>query len=207
MVEGLRQGRPLVKFRRVLPVAALLFVTITTYRYYHTEPFELASPLGPVRMARPGTRPSIVAAAINLPAGILALPLELAFLRNSQRRLRSFEAFRVVEFSVLGIVFWFFAGRFLDDLIAWRWLRSGSRWRLSDCLMAAVIAVEATLVLGVFLLEPRYSPDVWFLASGLAWALLGYWALIFRIVQFRSYPRIAQRNGAEPAGKSEIAGS
>ncbi|MGH9568316.1 MAG: hypothetical protein ACRD4F_01665, partial [Candidatus Angelobacter sp.] len=112
-----------------------------------------------------------------------------------------------VEFSVLGIVFWFFAGRFLDDLIAWRSLRSGSRWRLSDCLMAAIIALEATLVLGVFLLEPRYTPDVWFLASGLAWALLGYWALIFRIVQFRAYPHIAQRNGPEPAAKSEIAGS
>lgn len=193
MVEGLRKGRPLVKFRRVLPVAALLLVTVATYRYYRVPPRAIGFPAGPPLVVRPGTSPSVIAVAVNLPAGIFALPLEFTFLGNSPRQLRLFDAFRIVEFSVIGIVFWFFVGRFLDDLIAWNSLRSGSRWRLSDCVIAALIAGEATLVLAVFATEPRFDRDTSFLISGLFWAVLGYSALIFRVLQFRAYPRISKR--------------
>lgn len=192
MVEGLRSGRPLVKFRRVLPVAALLLVTVATYRYYRIPPRAIGFPAGPPLVVRPGPSPSAIAVAVNLPAGIFALPLEFTFLGNSPRQLRLFDAVRIVEFSVIGIVFWFFIGRFLDDLIAWRSLRSGSRWRLSDCAIAALIAAEATLVLAVFVTEPRFERDASFLISGLFWAILGYSALIFRIAQFRAYPRVAK---------------
>jgi hypothetical protein len=192
MVEGLRSGRPLVKFRRVLPVAALLLVTVATYRYYRIPPRAIGFPAGPPLVVRPGTSPSVVAVAVNLPAGIFALPLEFMFLGNSPKQLRLFDAFRIVEFSVIGIVFWFFMGRFFDDLIAWNSLRSGSRWRLSDCVIAALIAAEATLVLAVFVGEPKFDRDVSFLISGVFWAILGYSALIFRILQFRAYPRTAK---------------
>lgn len=198
MVEGLRKGRPLVKFRRVLPVAALLLVTIATYRYYRIPPRAIGFPAGPPLVVRPGTSPSVVAVAVNLPAGIFALPLEFMFLGNSPKQLRLFDAFRIVEFSVIGIVFWFFIGRFLDDLIAWNSLRSGSRWRLSDCVIALVIAAEATLVLAFLANEPRFDRDLSFLISGVFWAVLGYAALIFRILQFRAYPRMSKRaNGPE----------
>jgi len=189
MVEGLKAGRPLVKFCRVLPVAALLFVTASTYRYYR----------GPTRMvrltrsieieARPGTPPSMIAAAVNLPAGVLALPLELTVFGSPYR-----EVFRIVAFSVLGVIFWFAAGRFIDDAIAWRALRSGSRWRLSDCLMAALIAAEATLALFTPALVPGlFLPNTWFMLGAIGWALLGYSALVFRVVQFRAYPRTGNR--------------
>ncbi len=198
MVEGLRQGRPLVKFRRVLPVAALLLVTIATYRYYRIPPRAIGFPAGPPLVVRPGTSPSVVAVAVNLPAGIFALPLEFMFLGNSPKQLRLFDAFRIIEFSVIGIVFWFFIGRFLDDLIAWNSLRSGSRWRLSDCVIAVLIAAEATLVLAFLANEPRFDRDISFLVSGVFWAVLGYAALIFRILQFRAYPRMSKRaNGSE----------
>ena len=198
MVEGLRQGRPLVKFRRVLPVAALLLVTIATYRYYRIPPRAIGFPAGPPLVVRPGTSPSVVAVAVNLPAGIFALPLEFMFLGNSPKQLRLFDAFRIIEFSVIGIVFWFFIGRFLDDLIAWNSLRSGSRWRLSDCVIAVLIAAEATLVLAFLANEPRFDRDISFLVSGVFWAVLGYAALIFRILQFRAYPRMSKRaNGPE----------
>lgn len=198
MVDGLRKARPLVKFRRVLPVAALLLVTVATYRYYRIPPRAIGFPAGPPLVVRPGTSPSAIAVAVNLPAGIFALPLEFTFLGNSPRQLRLFDAFRIVEFSVIGIVFWFFIGRFLDDVIAWNSLRSGARWRLGDCLIAALIAMEATLVLAVFATEPRFDRDLTFLISGLFWAVLGYSALIFRIVQLRAYPRISKRlHGSE----------
>jgi hypothetical protein len=81
----------------------------------------------------------------------------------------------------------------LDDLIAWNSLRSGARWRLSDCVIAALIAAEATLVLAVFESEPKFDRDVSLLISGVFWAMLGYSALFFRILQFRAYPRMSKR--------------
>lgn len=185
MVEGLKTGRPIVKFCRALPVAALLFVVASTYRYYHAAPRMMHLPQGVDIEGRVGTPPTTVAAAVNLPAGILAAPLEF-FLPSSPYR----EVYRVVEFSLLGVIFWFAIGRFIDDAIAWRTFRSGSRWRLSDCLMAGLIAGEATVLLIFFALEPaRGISGLWFLAAATGWALLGYSALFFRIAQFRAYPR------------------
>lgn len=197
MAEGLRTGRPVVKFCRALPVAALLFVAASTYRYYRAAPRMMRLPPGIEIEGRMGTPPATVATAVNLPAGILAAPFEMFLPRSPYR-----EAYRIVEFSLLGVIFWFAMGRFIDDAIAWRTLRSGSRWRLSDCLMAALIAVEATLVLIVFTLERgRDVTDLWILAAATGWGLLGYAALIFRVMQFRAYPRAKQRRaeGADSA--------
>ena len=185
MVEGLKTGRPIVKFCRALPVAALLFVAASTYRYYRAAPQMMHLPRGVDIEGRVGTPPATVAVAVNLPAGILAAPFELSLPRSAYH-----EVFRIVEFSLFGVIFWFVIGRFIDDAIAWRTLRSGSRWRLSDCLMAGLIAGEATVLLIFFALEPgRGISDLWLLAAATGWALLGYSALIFRIAQFRAYPR------------------
>jgi hypothetical protein len=186
MAEGLKTGRPLVKFCRALPVAALLFVAASTYRYYRSAPQLVRLPQGVEVEGRMGTPPATVATAVNLPAGILAAPFDMFLPRSPYR-----EAYRIVEFSLLGVVFWFAIGRFIDDAIAWRTLRSGSRWRLSDCLMAALIAAEATFLLAFFVLEPgRGVTDLWLLAAATFWALMGYSALLFRIAQYRAYPRV-----------------
>jgi len=185
MVEGLKTGRPIVKFCRALPLAALLFVAASSYRYYRAAPQMVHLPRGVDIEGRIGTPPVTVATAVNLPAGILAAPLE-SLLPHSPYH----ELYRTVEFSLLGVIFWFSIGRFIDDVIAWRTLRSGSRWRLSDCLIAGLIAGEATVLLIFFALEPgRGISDFWLLASATGWALLGYSALMFRIAQFRAYPR------------------
>ena len=129
MGQGLKSGRPAIKLRRILPLAALLLVTVTTYRYIafprptHNGPFALHGD--------PRTRPLTVAQAVNLPAFALTLPLELALFGPKRDNSAAAQAFSIVEFAVLGIVFWFFVGRFFDDFITWRRLRSGSRWRLS----------------------------------------------------------------------------
>jgi hypothetical protein len=186
--EGLKSGRPAIKLRRVLPLAALLFVTVTTYRYI-AFPMQQRNPSHLLAM-RSRTRPLTVAQAVNLPAFALTLPLELALFGPRRDNSAGAQAFSIVEFAVLGIVFWFFVGRFLDDLIIWRRLRSGSRWRLLDCLVAAFIAVEATLLLAVFTFTPlRDFQDIWLIAASIIWAIVGYFAFTFRIVQFRSYPR------------------
>jgi hypothetical protein len=191
MVAGLSKGRVAIKFRRMLPIAALLFVTISTYRFYQGVPRLLRSPGGRIVIGpsvRP--RPMVVAQAVNLPAFILVLPLELAIFGSEPIRTQFFDAVRVIEFSVLGMLFWFYIGRFVDDAIAWRKLRSGSRWRLMDCVMAGLIAAEATLIFVVFLLEPKMGPDEWILAGAIFWGIVGYSAFFFRIAQFRAYPRM-----------------
>lgn len=191
MPEGLSKGRVFIKFRRVLPIAALLFVTIFAYRYYNGVPRLIRSPGGRI-VIDPAvrTRPMVIAQAVNLPAFVIVLPLEMAMFRSEPIQARFFDAVRVIEFSVIGMFFWFFAGRFIDDAIAWRRLRSGSRWRFSDCIVAGVIAAESTLIYVVFLLEPKMSPDQWILAGAIGWGVLGYSAFIFRIAQFRAYPRM-----------------
>ncbi len=201
MVAGLSKGRVLVKFRRMLPIAALLFVTVSTYRYYQGAPRLLRSPAGRLVIApSPRPRPMVVAQAVNLPAFILVLPLELAIFGSEPIQTQFFDAVRVIEFSVLGMIFWFYAGRFLDDAIAWRKLRSGSRWRLMDCIMAGLIAAESTLIFVVFLLEPKMGPDNWILAGAIFWGILGYSAFLFRIAQFRAYPRMrAAESDSDPS--------
>lgn len=197
MVEGLRSRRPLVKFRRILPVAAVLFVALSTLRYYAAAPRLFRTPGGSiVSVDGHRTRPAVVSTAINLPAFLAALPLELAIFRGEPRSTPYYEPFRTFEFSLLGIFFWFFAGRTIDDWIAWRALRSGSRWRLSDCVIAGLIALESTMLAVLFAIGFRWArAELWYLASSMAWALLGYWAFIFRMVQFRAYPRIKTRPG------------
>jgi hypothetical protein len=197
MVEGLRASRPLLKFQRILPLAAVLFVSVSALRYYVAAPRFIRTPRGTIfSVSAPQTRPAIVATAVNLPASIFALPIELAVFRGAGfRDSPYYEAFRTVEFSLLGILFWFYAGRALDDWIAWRQLRSGSRWRLSDCLVAALIAGEATMLGVLFTVGFKWErAELWYLASSISWALVGYWAFLFRVFQFRAYPRVKTRN-------------
>jgi hypothetical protein len=197
MVEGLKSRRPLVKFCRILPVAAVLFVALSNLRYYSAAPRIFRTPRGAVfSLDGRRTRPAVVSTAINLPAFLIALPLELAIFRGDPRSTPYYEPFRTVEFSLLGMFFWFFAGRAIDDWIAWRALRSGSRWRLGDCVIAGLIALESTMLAVLFAIGFKWArAELWYLASSVFWALLGYWAFIFRIVQFRAYPRIKTRPG------------
>jgi hypothetical protein len=199
--QGLKSGRSAIRFRRILPLAALLLVTAFTYRYIA---FPRVTHNGPFGMrTNPRARPLTIAQAVNLPAFALTLPLELALFGPRRDNSAGAHAFSIVEFSVLGIIFWFFVGRFVDDFLAWRRLRSGSRWRLLDCLVAAFIAVESTLLLAVFTFIPlRDFQDMWLISSSIGWAGIGYFAFTFRVVQFRAYPRGGHEQPPEPEGES-----
>jgi hypothetical protein len=199
MVEGLRISRPVIKFRRVLPLAAVLFVAVSALRFYAAAPRFIRAPRGAIfSVSGRQTRPAIVSTAVNLPVFIVALPLELAIFRGGGFSSNPYyEPFRAIEFSLLGIFFWFHSGRAIDDWLIWRQLRSGSRWRLSDCLVALMIAVEATMLVVLFAIGFKWErAELWYLASSISWALLGYWALFFRIAQIRAYPR-SERSKSE----------
>jgi hypothetical protein len=199
--QGLKSGRPAIKLRRILPLAALLFVTVTTYRYiaFPRTPHD-----GTSSVRNPHARPLTVAQAVNLPAFALTLPLELVLFGPRRDNSAGAQAFSIVEFAVLGIVFWFFVGRFFDDFITWRKLRSGSRWRLLDCLVAAFIAVESTLLLAVFTFIPlRGFQDMWLISACIGWAGIGYFAFAFRIMQFRAYPRGGSHNASPDEKRQE----
>jgi hypothetical protein len=194
MVQGLRSGRQGIKFRLVLPAAAVLFVALSTWLYAAAGPHMVYSPPDVLYSASTHTRPAVIATAVNLPAFVIALPLELAMLGSHAKSHRYYEPFRTVEFSFLGMIFWFVAGRAIDDWIGWSQIRSGSRWRLSDCLFAALIAVESTMLAVLFAVGFRWArEELWYFTSSVAWALFGYWAFIFRVVQFNSYPKVKSR--------------
>ena len=191
MVQGLRKRLSPIKFRHLMPVAALLFVAFSTLFFYMARPRTILTPRGTFITVSGGrTRPSVIATAINLPALVLAVPLELAVFAGQPAMHPYHEAFRLVEFISLGVLFWFVIGRAMDDWIAWRQLRSGSRWRLLDCLIAALIALEASALAVQF--SARFKWDqaqLWYLAGAIGWALMGYAAFVFRIAQLRAYPR------------------
>lgn len=191
MVEGLRVERPLIKFRLVLPIAALLLVAASCYRYYRGVPAAAGRGQPVFTLDDLRIQPMIVAQAINLPAAVVALPLEVAILGTRPRSMPVLEFVRIMEFSVIGIFFWFFMGRFVDDAIAWKQLRSGSRWRLSDCVVAAVTATNSMVGIIAFSMgQGRGRAGIWLLFSSVLWCLLGLSALGFRIMQIRAYPRM-----------------
>lgn len=192
MVEGLRVERPLIKFRLVLPMAALLLVAASCYRYYRSAPAVVQGPGGALfSVGEIRIHPMIIAQAINLPAAVVALPLEVAILGTRPRSMPMLEFVRIMEFSVIGIFFWFFMGRFVDDAVAWRQLRSGSRWRLSDCVVAALTSTNSMVGIIAFSMgQGRGRAGIWLLFSSVLWCLLGLSALGFRIMQIRAYPRM-----------------
>jgi hypothetical protein len=197
MVQGLRVIRPVVKLRHILPVAAVLFVAFSTLFFYMARPRTFLTPRGTFISITGGrTAPTVIATAINLPALVLAVPLEVAIF-NDQPGNPYHEPFRLLEFTCLGIFFWSIVGRAIDDWIVWRRLRSGSRWRLSDCLIAGLIALEASALSVQFSARFKWGQaEIWYLAGAIGWAILGYSVLIFRIAQLRAYPRAGDRSRA-----------
>jgi hypothetical protein len=204
MVEGLRVQRPLIKFRLVLPIAALLLVATSCYRYYRGSPTALRAPGAALSSDEYRLHPMMVAQAVNLPAAVVALPLEVAVVGTRPLTMPGLEFVRIAEFSIIGIFFWFFMGRFVDDAIEWRQLRSGSRWRLSDCIVAALTAANSTLGFVAFTVgQNRGRGSIWLLFSSALWALLGFSALTFRIVQIRAYPRMKASNALEDSTEGQ----
>lgn len=170
-------------------MAALLLVTASCYRYYHALPAALRG-TAVSSSASMSVHPMTVAQAVNLPAAVVALPLEVAIVGTRPRTIPVLEFVRIMEFSLIGMFFWFFMGRFVDDAIEWKQLRSGSRWRLSDCIVAALTAANSTLGVIAFATgQGRGRAGLWLLLSSGLWALLGFSALVFRIMQIRAYPR------------------
>jgi len=198
MVQGLRTSVSPVKFRHIMPLAALLFVAFSTLFFYMARPRTILTPRGTFISVTGGrTRPTVVATAVNLPALVIAVPLELAVFTGQPAMHPYHQPFRLLEFTSLGILFWFIMGRAMDDWIVWRQLRSGSRWRLMDCLIAALIALEASALAVQFSVRLKWDPEqLWYLAGAIGWAILGYSALVFRIAQLRAYPRAHGRTQA-----------
>ena len=197
MVQGLRTRLSPIKFRRVMPLAAILFVAFSTL-FFMMRPRTILTPRGTFMSVSGGrTRPSVIATAVNLPALVLAVPLELAIFAGQPVVHPYHELFRLLEFTFLGILFWFVIGRAVDDWIVWRQLRTGSRWRLLDCVISALIALEASALVVQFSASFKWDQaQLWYLAGAIGWALLGYSAFIFRIAQLRAYPRAHRKTHA-----------
>lgn len=133
-------------------------------------------------------RPTLVdpfdfAEGINLPAAAVVVPIEFAARQGGNWMNTNFRFF---GFWIVGLLCWYMAGRFLDDVIQWRHRRVLPTKNASDIAFALLAVPSSILLASVFLFSGPASRVL--AVTSAIWLVLSGAALIFRLVQI-----IAQR--------------
>ena len=120
----------------------------------------------------------------SLPAAIIVVPILSAIWDYSRDDHDYFHdpVWQAVGYVLVGILVWFFVGRFLDDALAWR--QTGIRpaiW-ISDFVFSLTAAGVATLAAASVRLLDRLSIGYIFWSA--IWILLAYSSLAMRVTQF-----------------------
>jgi hypothetical protein len=128
----------------------------------------------------------IVVAVINFPAVLLELPVELTAGQRIAHTL-SFRAWRAVTCPLLGMIFWWIAGRGTDALKSARSHRVSPRMTWLEAVWGfLLVSAGSTSVIGVefFSGSDRQSLQS-FAAVAALWAFLGSLSVAAKIVQWR----------------------
>ena len=127
------------------------------------------------------------AQAINFPAAVIVLPIEVAATRNDAIGFGPIATlWRVSSFSLLGIYTWFLAGRAVDSVLAMICGGEAILPNAVDWVFSVCAALSAILGLGLGLSTGgELSESVWYGVFGLWWLLAGVGALSFYIYQWR----------------------
>jgi hypothetical protein len=133
-------------------------------------------------------RPNIVdpfdfAEGINLPAAAVVVPIEFAARQGGNWMNTNFRFF---GFWIGGLLCWYMAGRFLDDVVQWRHSRALPTQNASDIAFALLALPSSILLASVFLFSGPASRIL--AVTSAIWLVLSGAALIFRLAQI-----IAQR--------------
>jgi hypothetical protein len=125
-----------------------------------------------------------VATSINLPAMLVAIPIEEMVVRlqpNEGKR----TIVCILASGLSGVFYWFYAGQFLDDLLQMM------RTRLyPDFHRSALVFAIVSLLVCFLSLEGTHWPqsrnERWYFWGGTGWTLVASSALIFRLLQLKN---------------------
>jgi len=192
------------RFRLALPVGQLALCALILWPLRGMIRFELGLPMGMggapwVFQTGPGrlfldwslSSGRQTVAAINLPGGALQLPI--ALLTRGHQIWKppgiEFQTWNALTWPVLGLVFWWIAGRGIDALLAARRKISLPSIRWTETVVGFILGAGGLVGAFAFLLtggQDRYDPQLQLLASGMGmWGLLGSLIVAARIVQWR----------------------
>lgn len=172
-----------MRFRFLLPILQTIAMLLIVWTPWNPKLHEIVLKRADggefeVRTLLPGPPASDWAMGINLPALTVATPVEFAFRKPEALRNYTIQFFGL---WIVGLLCWYMAGRFVDDLIMWR--RSGAlpRKHWGDLTFALIAFPSAILLAGAFTFD-RVGPTslaVW----GVLWLVVTACALIFRVAQ------------------------
>jgi hypothetical protein len=175
------------------PIRGLIFAELGLPRVMRLTGPPLFFRFGPGRMflewsLRNGRE---TVAAINLPAGLVQLPT--VFLRADKTEWKpdgvDFRAWRAVTWPLLGMVFWWIAGRGLDALVAARRKALSPRIGWTETVLGFVLGAGGLVGVIAFLFTA--GPDLHdrqlqlLMSAAGMWGLLGSLTVAARVVQWR----------------------
>lgn len=118
------------------------------------------------------------AMGVNLPAVPLVAPVEYSL--RQPGALPNYK-FRFFGFWFLGLLCWYMVGRFVDDLVQWRRMKTLPRKHWADLTFALIAAPSTILLAGSFTVSQGES--TFLAACGVLWLFLTASAFIFRVAQ------------------------
>jgi hypothetical protein len=132
-----------------------------------------------------------VVTALNIPVEFVQVPYAMVSPNKSEWRPPGMDLFvwRAITYPVVGMLFWWIAGRGADALAAARQKRLTPRIHWIEMIVGILLLAMGVLVILAFTLGggPQHtdSKDLLFLAMAILWAFLGSLSLSGRIVQWR----------------------
>jgi hypothetical protein len=130
---------------------------------------------------------------LNAPSGALVLPIVLATSGTDAVPAKDLDAFHTQmlwEFGLFGILVWYAAGKFIDDLRLTFSSDPEINLRWYDWTFSVLCLAGGFVVFGIGLwAETDFLARVSCVSVGAAWLLLGTTSILFRLFQWRSLRR------------------
>jgi len=134
--------------------------------------------------------------ALNLPVGIVQIPYLLA--RHIERewvpRGLLFTTWRALSWPIVGVFFWWLAGRGVDALLAARKAVLAPRITIGETVFAAIfLCLGVVTMVGIITSTPDDRRDSQFLVltfGALLWGVIGAFTIAARFLQWRITKRV-----------------
>jgi hypothetical protein len=191
-------------FRLALPLGqlvlcAVLLLPIRGHIFYELGLRRLAEPSLPFQLGGPLLQPFAewslhngmeAVAALNLPAGLVQLPYAIFSQGHSELTPAGidFHIWRAVTWPIIGVIFWWIAGRGIEALVAARRRTLSPRIGWAETIMACgILAVCGTIaVVFPFIGNDRSDGSLQvFDAGAVLWTVFSAVTVAARIVQWR----------------------
>ena len=142
--------------------------------------------------AQPKADAYVIAMMLNAPSGALVLPIVLATSGTDAIPPKDLDAFhtRILwEFGLFGILVWYAAGTFIDDMRLTFSADPEINLRWYDWIFSVLCLASGFILIAGGWGEADLHTRVACVSVGLAWMLLGTTSILFRLFQWRSLRR------------------